>query len=288
MADPDIIKIAGQVAGIGGVAIGTLLIIFKEIIRKNIFPNLTKEHSYRLLKLIVVLVWSVAILGIIAWTYVNKQTGQILPGLNDNAEALSKGCGQEKYSVTLFKYHGSEQGDLSVAFNQFQGILQDKLVALAQEIKASNSNCNYLNKLHLCFINQHPPSGYNSILQYWNKNGKFIIEILTGTIFLKEGEVVVGSRAYFNDAPAHNETLSDLRTVNFDLRVSPDEFGTTRDIHSLITLYALAIDAKRMKLPNNIVAEYLSRAFALSKDLGRNDLRVLIKKELSTLRKDLS
>lgn len=49
MAETDIIKIAGQVAGIGGIAIGTLLLLFKEVIRKNIFPNLTKENAYKLL-----------------------------------------------------------------------------------------------------------------------------------------------------------------------------------------------------------------------------------------------
>ena len=35
----ELLKILGQVAGIGGVGAGILLIIYKEIIRKNIFPN---------------------------------------------------------------------------------------------------------------------------------------------------------------------------------------------------------------------------------------------------------
>jgi nitrate reductase gamma subunit len=52
----DILKVAGAVAGIGGIAIGTLLLIFREVIRKNIFSTLTKSDSYRLMWWILILV----------------------------------------------------------------------------------------------------------------------------------------------------------------------------------------------------------------------------------------
>lgn len=67
----EILKTVGQVAGIGGVALGVFLILFREVIRKNIFPDLSKDHAYRLLRLIVILVWSVAIAGIAAWVFVS-------------------------------------------------------------------------------------------------------------------------------------------------------------------------------------------------------------------------
>jgi hypothetical protein len=69
--DPEILKVVGQVAGIGGLAIGALIIIFRDIISKNIFPTLAKQQAYNLLILIVVLVWSVAIAGVVAWIFVN-------------------------------------------------------------------------------------------------------------------------------------------------------------------------------------------------------------------------
>lgn len=65
----DILRTVGQVAGIGGISIGLILIIFREVIRKNIFPNLTKKQVFQLLIIIVVLSWTVAIAGIAAWTY---------------------------------------------------------------------------------------------------------------------------------------------------------------------------------------------------------------------------
>lgn len=65
--EASVLKIVGQVAGIGGLALGVLLLLFRQVIAKNIFASLTKEQSYRLLRLILTFVWSIAALGIVAW-----------------------------------------------------------------------------------------------------------------------------------------------------------------------------------------------------------------------------
>jgi hypothetical protein len=69
--DVDILKTVGQVAGLGGVAIGVSLIVFAEIIRKDMFPKLAPKEAYQLLQLIAFFVWSIAICGIGAWAYVS-------------------------------------------------------------------------------------------------------------------------------------------------------------------------------------------------------------------------
>ena len=70
-----------QIAGIGGIALGIFLLVFRDVIRKKIFPQLTKQQAYRLLVLALVLTWSVAIGGIIAWLMVSD-------GPDPGAEAL--------------------------------------------------------------------------------------------------------------------------------------------------------------------------------------------------------
>jgi hypothetical protein len=70
--DADVLNIVGQVAGIGGLALGVFLLLFRDIIRKNIFPKLPPAGAYRLLRLITVAVWSVAIVGIAAWVYTSQ------------------------------------------------------------------------------------------------------------------------------------------------------------------------------------------------------------------------
>jgi len=66
----ELFKTLGQVAGIGGVALGVFLVLFREIIRKSIFPQLKKDDAYQLLRLITILVFIVAITGIAAWVFV--------------------------------------------------------------------------------------------------------------------------------------------------------------------------------------------------------------------------
>jgi hypothetical protein len=72
MMDAAVLKAVGQVAGIGGLALGVFLLLFREIIRKKIFPKLPPAEAYRLLRLITLAVWSVAIAGIAAWVYVSQ------------------------------------------------------------------------------------------------------------------------------------------------------------------------------------------------------------------------
>jgi hypothetical protein len=73
--DADVLKIVGQVAGIGGLALGVFLLLFRDIIRKNIFPKLPPAD--RLLRLITVAVWSVAIVGIAAWVYTSQSHASV-------------------------------------------------------------------------------------------------------------------------------------------------------------------------------------------------------------------
>jgi hypothetical protein len=78
-----ILKVVAQVAGLGGIALGVLLLVFREVIRKNIFPILPKQEAYKLLRLIIILVWTVALVGIVAWVYTStmqvKGNEQVIP-----------------------------------------------------------------------------------------------------------------------------------------------------------------------------------------------------------------
>lgn len=67
--EADILKIAGQIAGVAGLALAVFLLTCREVIRKNVFTRLSKEHSYALLRMTLWAAWSVAVLGIAAWSY---------------------------------------------------------------------------------------------------------------------------------------------------------------------------------------------------------------------------
>ena len=67
--DTELLKTVGQILGIGGLALGIFFLLFREVIRKSIFPTLKRDDAYRLLRLITVLIWSVAVIGIAAWVW---------------------------------------------------------------------------------------------------------------------------------------------------------------------------------------------------------------------------
>ncbi len=57
--DTGIWTVFAKVAGIGGIGLGVVLVVVRDIIRKNIFPKFKDEHlAYRLLRLLLVLAFS--------------------------------------------------------------------------------------------------------------------------------------------------------------------------------------------------------------------------------------
>jgi hypothetical protein len=67
MMKNDFFGIAGSAAGVAGLSIALILIIFRDTIRKNIFPRLSKVQAYNIIRLIVILSTFIAVVGIIAW-----------------------------------------------------------------------------------------------------------------------------------------------------------------------------------------------------------------------------
>jgi hypothetical protein len=88
--DPALLKIFGATAGLGGLAVGAVVIVFSNIIRKNIFPRLPARESYRLLRLIVVSTFSIATVGIVAWAFVEVRGTGTAP---QTKTAITSGAG---------------------------------------------------------------------------------------------------------------------------------------------------------------------------------------------------
>jgi hypothetical protein len=72
--EAEVLKAVGGIAGIGGLALGVILLLFKDVIGKTVFAGLTRKQSYALLNKIVMATWSVAVLGIAAWYFGAKNS----------------------------------------------------------------------------------------------------------------------------------------------------------------------------------------------------------------------
>lgn len=72
--DLDLLKTFGQIAAPAGLAIGAFLYLGRDIVAKNIFPTLTKQHAYHIIIVLAFMAWTVALAGIASWTYVSTHT----------------------------------------------------------------------------------------------------------------------------------------------------------------------------------------------------------------------
>ena len=74
--DAGILKTLGQIAGIGGLALGVALLLFHGLIRKVVFPKLTRADF----RLLIILVWTIGVLGIAAAYGAVEWFNQAQPG----------------------------------------------------------------------------------------------------------------------------------------------------------------------------------------------------------------
>lgn len=72
--EADVLKNLGQVAGLGGLAVGTFLLLMRDIIRKDIFSRIAGIHTFRLFRLAMILIWSIAIFGMLIWAFADRFT----------------------------------------------------------------------------------------------------------------------------------------------------------------------------------------------------------------------
>ena len=162
--DIDILKVVGQVSGIGGLSLAILLILFKEIIRKNIFPSLKKEHAYSLLKLITILIWSITFVAIVGWMfleYIKNERKENLKSVKNNELQLPKEEIKSLSDVILLgRYHFAYESFLVMKLDNkpTKGYEEETLSlfkSLSHKFKLSDSIISSIDKLSKINNSQH-------------------------------------------------------------------------------------------------------------------------------------
>lgn len=75
----EFIKDWGMIAGLAGLALGVFLILFREVIRKNIFAKLTKKQSYTIIIFFMILVWTLSLFSI--FQYYRAKQNSVQPSV---------------------------------------------------------------------------------------------------------------------------------------------------------------------------------------------------------------
>lgn len=66
------LKVVVPTAGIAGIVLIIFYYLFREVIQKNIFPKLTSNHAFRLLRLFLWLVFALTIFVVSVWAYLTR------------------------------------------------------------------------------------------------------------------------------------------------------------------------------------------------------------------------
>ena len=88
--------------GLGGFCVGILLVIFKETLRAKFLSQLSKENSYRVIKTILWLTWSIAVLGLIAWAGLRAQEINGAAAKKPNGAAVENAILRPRLEKKLF------------------------------------------------------------------------------------------------------------------------------------------------------------------------------------------
>jgi hypothetical protein len=167
-------------------------------------------------------------------------------------------------------------------FQQFQEALADKIVQVSETFAARGDAYAYLTQLKVSSEGPLTPS-MQEMNDFWNS--RHALELVRGQVDPGTQPLTVHSVVYLGDlAPNPQRTA-----VRLDVRITPADFSRARDSYSVVTLYALARDAQRLKRPPDVVAAFLSeaRATALQIDDPANelaDIKAAIDETLNSLR----
>lgn len=189
---------------------------------------------------------------------------------------------QPRLSIPLFRYAGTEDGEAKSHFSRFQAVIAVKLIALAGEFLqpdvaetdlsrrkvAFNSRLEYLSHLALYVPEDGPiPDSLNTLAKrdiYWRRQNA--LALLRGELWPGQPHFV-DSRVFIGDLRGRFPASE----IHVRMPIQPELVPSTNDSHSLVTYYALAMDARQLKCDPAIVRSLLSRAWSVLQDLKRRD-----------------
>jgi hypothetical protein len=185
---------------------------------------------------------------------------QYLLSLNTWDAYLSSSDPKQRLRLTLFRYTGDCDSD-NHAFSTFQGILQTKVNSIRGMFASNDARYDYLSELNIVPAGEVLNLSSQEIRSYWDTTSS--LQVLSGLCFRSNGVNIFHSQVF------SGELSGDLHDPFIaELPLTPQEFGTTRDIHTVSVLYALAQEALSRGVPHDIVISYLSHAREIAQQVS--------------------
>jgi hypothetical protein len=144
----------------------------------------------------------------------------------------------DRAEIHMFRYAGTHEQPAMGAFLDFRDIISQKLLLLAREVTEPDTAADRLRVTQVRDQSgEWKEFGFDlrTLEGYWQDHGP--LGVLLGRVRQSNGGFAVRSSMYLG------ALRGDLPQafVDIDLPIVDEEFDTTRDSHSVVTLYALAI-----------------------------------------------
>jgi len=194
-----------------------------------------------------------------------------------------------RVSISIYKYSVNSTKQAK-GFDQFKDIISAKIRKLSEELQVKSGKIDYISGLSPHFVTRPNniehlrfDGSVEDLYKHWRNSSA--LEVFTGRVRDVGSGLSVRSDVFLGDLKG------DLakQTITLDLPINDDQFDTTRDSHTAVTLYALAMDAQRCGSPPDVVLVFLSEAYSRVNDVRENvpDIKILkeaIEKAIGKLR----
>ncbi len=189
--------------------------------------------------------------------------------------------------IAIYRYGGAK-GEGEQHFDIFQEIIYDKIDELNELLTEKTDEASYLENLRISDPIDERIKTRDLGKRWKNQN---LLLAMRGIMGPESGVYWVKSKIFLGDLASYKGYLGSNKEIIVRLKVSYENYANTTDSHTLVTLYALIIDAIQKQAPKNLIGHMISRAIETIADLERRyplkeDFK-LLKAAIAQLEKDM-
>jgi hypothetical protein len=167
-------------------------------------------------------------------------------------------------TVYLFDYGGAESADARDRHSQFQAAMLDKAERWGEELSRLGVGADYLEQLQVIKAGKDALAGKPALVgKYWRDS--HALQLMSGIVDGASGQYSVRSRMYLGDLRGALESSS----LIVGMPIAASQFGNVMDSHSIVTFYALAVDAERRRCDRAVAIALLNSLNEKVSDLRR-------------------
>ena len=166
--------------------------------------------------------------------------------------------------VYLFDYGGAESADARDRHSQFQAAMLDKAERWGEELSRLGVGSDYLEQLEVIKAGKDTLAGKPALVSnYWTKS--HALQLMSGIVDGASGQYSVRSRLYLGGLRG----ALDSPSLIVGMPIAASQFGNVMDSHSIVTFYALAVDAERRHCDRAVAIALLNSLNEKVTDLKR-------------------